>query len=106
MHTHMHIHIYAYIHTHTHTHTHQHADKAAIMEMFAEIDADGSGALDEEELRNFGKTLGFEWDNTFAQVCVIYIDTIICGIAERRSDFIGTIPLENMQNCGTTLGFD
>jgi hypothetical protein len=63
------------------------------MEMFAEIDDDGSGSLDEDELRNFGKTLGFEWDNTFAQVCVIYYDTIICGIAERRSDLIGTMPL-------------
>jgi hypothetical protein len=42
------------------------------MEMFNEIDVDGSGALDQDELRNFGTTLGFDWDNTFAQVFLFF----------------------------------
>ena len=57
-------------------------DKEYINQIFQELDVDNSGGLDEEELRGFGKSLGLEWDNNFAEDVMLVCDEDGSGIVE------------------------
>jgi len=50
---------------------------------------DGNGALDEAELRVFGKKLGLEWDDNFAKDIMLAVD----------ADGGGTIDVDELWEC-------
>jgi len=64
-------------------------DEPYIKQIFLDLDADGNGTLDVEELRLFGETLGMVWDSSFAEDIMLVVDGDNCD---------GTIDYEEFWN--------
>jgi len=50
------------------------ADEHYIKQIFRDLDIDGNGSLDVDELRLFGETLGMVWDSSFAEDIMLVVD--------------------------------